>query len=141
MCILRVAKSHVTYKSVGCHLGGNILPGTTMTLNPDALPSWDTPPPSITQNPAPSPNNIPTIPPLHTLDSLPTSSNPKLSPLHNTSSSTHQSSRTRAPSSRITSNDGLLPGRRLTDALSDSRASADHICQSRLSNHTSRLDE
>jgi transposase InsO family protein len=159
---------HVTFLEHLDQQPVDLLPGTTISIEPSALPSWVTSPesalpPSPPTSPsspsvmiAPSspgenrPNITPSLPSTLTPSSIgencpfitpPLSSSlgenrpmltpsisPDLLPDSDTSSplpSVRRSSRSHAPSSRIASNNGLLPSRRLADAISDASSSAD----------------
>jgi hypothetical protein len=139
----------------------DLLPGTTISIEPGAPPSWDASPASMTppsHSPSPTPPTNMLLPPstsknrdnimpmfLPTLPSFSspgenchmlTPNSPNLGPASDTSSSlpsVRRSSRSRALSSHIATNNGLLPSHRLADAISDASASTQHRRLSRTS--------
>jgi len=133
---------HVTFLEHLNHQPMDLLPGMTVSLHPDAPPSWDSSPPNSTSIDTPSRTALsPSIELTknatqnspHTIPS-PSAKNkespPDLSTIQPSSYNTpplRHSACTCAPSSCIAMNDRLLPNRQLADALLDSSTSADCI--------------
>jgi transposase InsO family protein len=160
---------HVTFLECLDQQPVDLLPGTTISIEPGAPPSWDaspasTTPPSHSLSPTPPTNTLlppstgenrdnitPTFPPTLPSFSSPgenhhmlTPNSPNLGPASDTSSSlpsVRRSSRSHAPSSHIATNDGLLPSRRLADAISDAPASTQHQRLSRTSKSSPLSDQ
>ncbi len=139
---------HVTFLEHLDEQPTDLLPGTTICIEPNTAPSWDAPPCSVTpppiQVPSTSSPSSPTLPlqdgknHQHVMLSSSSTSNspgenrPVLMPGsdhldHSSSSpSLRRSSHSHAPSSRLAMDDNLLPSHCLSETISDSASAAAH---------------
>jgi hypothetical protein len=168
---------HVTFLECLDEQPVDLMPGTTICIDPNAMPSWDVPAHSDAAPPVPSPHTLPSSscnspsknhciltpggdfsnsttdcdassPMLLLLPCIsPGENHHMLTPGSDDLDSSHtapslcRSTRSRTPSSRLVMDDGLLPSRRLSEAISDSTSAAARKHSSRTSKHSPLSDE